>query len=179
MSDEKARHPDAADAADAVDAVVGAWQRERPDLNLDAIGVAGRLGRTGLLLAPAQEAVFTRFGLQKGEFDVLASLRRSGDPYTLRPSQLSATLMLTRAGMTNRLDRLEAAGLVERTLDPDDRRSFKVRLTDKGYTTVDEAMTAHTANVTQLLSALDADQLGALDELLRTLLRGLEAQPEQ
>ncbi|KAA9153268.1 MarR family transcriptional regulator [Amycolatopsis acidicola] len=160
--------------ADAVDAVVEAWQRERPDLDLDAIAVAGRLGRLTLLLAPAQETVFATFGLQKGEFDVLASLRRSGDPYTLRPSQLSATLMLTRAGMTNRLDRLEAAGLVERTLDPEDRRSFRVRLTDKGYATVEDAMTAHTANVTQLLSALSEKQLGTLDGLLRILLRDLE-----
>ncbi|MFD4195202.1 MarR family winged helix-turn-helix transcriptional regulator [Amycolatopsis thermoflava] len=168
MSDTKAQHPD------AVDAVIEAWQRERPDLELDAIAVAGRLGRVGLLLAPAQEKVFTTFGLQKGEFDVLATLRRSGDPYTLTPSQLSATLMLTRAGMTSRLDRLEAAGLVERTLDPADRRSFRVRLTDKGYTTVDEAMTAHTANVTRLLSALDGKQLGALDDLLRILLRALD-----
>lgn len=160
---------------DAVDAVVEAWARERPDLDLDAIAVVGRLGRVGLLLAPAQEAVFTTFGLQKGEFDVLASLRRSGDPYTLRPSQLSETLMLTRAGMTNRLDRLEAAGLVERTLDPADRRSFRVRLTDKGYSTVDDAMTAHTANVTRLLSALGEEQTGTLDALLRILLRALEA----
>ncbi|WP_027944156.1 MarR family winged helix-turn-helix transcriptional regulator [Amycolatopsis taiwanensis] len=168
MSETKAEHPD------AIDAVVEAWVRERPDLDLDAIAVAGRLGRVGLLLAPAQETVFTAFGLQKGEFDVLASLRRSGDPYTLRPSQLSATLMLTRAGMTNRLDRLEAAGLVERTLDPADRRSFRVRLTDKGYATVEDAMTAHTANVTRLLSALSEEQLGTLDGLLRILLRALE-----
>ncbi|OXM75104.1 MULTISPECIES: MarR family winged helix-turn-helix transcriptional regulator [Amycolatopsis] len=160
--------------ADAVDAVIEAWQRERPDLDLDAIAVAGRLGRVGLLLGPAQETVFTSFGLQRGEFDVLAALRRSGAPYTLTPSQLSATLMLTRAGMTNRLDRLEAAGLVERTLDPADRRSFRVRLTDQGYATVDDAMTAHTANVTRLLSALDQEQLGTLDGLLRILLRALE-----
>ncbi|WP_116110546.1 MarR family winged helix-turn-helix transcriptional regulator [Amycolatopsis ruanii] len=160
--------------ADAVDAAVEAWQRERPDLDLDAIAVAGRLGRVGLLLGPAQETVFTSFGLQRGEFDVLAALRRSGAPYTLTPSQLSATLMLTRAGMTNRLDRLEAAGLVERTLDPADRRSFRVRLTDQGYATVDDAMTAHTANVTRLLSALDQEQLGTLDGLLRILLRALE-----
>ncbi|ROS43977.1 MarR family winged helix-turn-helix transcriptional regulator [Amycolatopsis thermoflava] len=128
----------------------------------------------GLLLAPAQEKVFTTFGLQRGEFDVLAALRRSGDPYTLTPSQLSATLMLTRAGMTSRLDRLEAAGFAERTLDPADRRSFRVRLTDTGFATVDEAMTAHTANVTRLLSALDGKRLGALDDLLRILLRALD-----
>lgn len=160
---------------DSMDAVVAAWSRERPDLDLTAIGIVGRLGRAALLLRPAQERVFAEFGLQPGEFDVLATLRRAGAPYTLIPSQLSAALLLTRAGMTNRIDRLVASGLVERTLDPGDRRSFHVRLTDKGYATVDQAMTAHTANVTRLLSALPDTGLAALEDHLRTLLRALEA----
>jgi DNA-binding MarR family transcriptional regulator len=160
---------------DSTDAVIAAWARERPDLELTAIGIVGRLGRAALLLRPAQERVFTEFGLQPGEFDVLATLRRAGEPYTLIPSQLSAALLLTRAGMTNRIDRLVAAGLVERTLDPNDRRSFHIRLTEKGYTTVDEAMTAHTANVTRLLSALPETGQAALEDLLRTLLHALEA----
>ena len=104
------------------------------------------------MLGPAQERVFGKFGLQRGEFDVLAALRRSGPPYTLIPSELSATLMMSRAGMTSRLDRLENAGFVERTLDPNDRRSFRIRLTDQGFEAVDAAMTEHTANVSELLS---------------------------
>lgn len=160
---------------DSIDAVVAAWTRERPDLELTAIGIAGRIGRAALLLRPAQERVFTEFGLRPGEFDVLATLRRAGEPYTLTPSQLSTALLLTRAGMTNRIDRLVASGLVERTLDPDDRRSFHVRLTEAGFTTVDEAMTAHTANVTRLLSALPATRQAELEDLLRTLLLTLEA----
>ncbi len=161
---------------DAIDAVVAAWGRERPDLDLAAIGVAGRLGRLSLVLGPAQERVFGKHGLQRGEFDVLAALRRSGPPYTLTPSELSSTLMLSRAGMTNRLDRLETAGFVERTLDPHDRRSFRIRLTDRGYETVDAAMTEHTANVSQLLSSLQGGELGILDDVLRKLLRMLESQ---
>ncbi|WP_326955999.1 MULTISPECIES: MarR family winged helix-turn-helix transcriptional regulator [unclassified Amycolatopsis] len=156
---------------DAVDAVVSAWARERPELDLTAIGVAGRLSRLSLVLGPAQERVFGKFGLQRGEFDVLAALRRSGKPYTLIPSELSATLMMSRAGMTSRLDRLEAAGFVERTLDPNDRRSFRIRLTDKGFEVVDAAMTEHTANVTELLSSLRGKELGLLDDVLRKLLR--------
>ncbi|MDT7803788.1 MAG: hypothetical protein QOI78_7221 [Actinomycetota bacterium] len=156
---------------DAVDAVVSAWARERPDLDLTAIGVAGRLGRLSLVLGPAQERVFGKFGLQRGEFDVLAALRRSGKPYTLIPYELSATLMMSRAGMTSRLDRLEAAGFVERTLDPNDRRSFRIRLTDQGFEVVDAAMTEHTANVTELLSSLRGKELGLLDDVLRKLLR--------
>ncbi len=165
-------------APDAVDAVVAAWQRERPDLDLAAIAVVGRLGRVGLLLGPAQERVFTEFGLQRGEFDVLAALRRSGAPYVLSPSRLSALLMLSRAGMTNRLDRLEAAGMVERTLDRADRRSFQIRLTDQGHATVDAAMTRHTANVTGLLSGLTPGELATLDGLARKLLHHL-ADPDR
>ncbi len=77
--------------------------------------------------------------------------------------------------MTNRLDRLEAAGFVERTLDPADRRSFRIKLTDSGYGTADAAMTEHTANVSRLLSSLRDGELGALDDVLRKLLRMLEA----
>jgi DNA-binding MarR family transcriptional regulator len=159
---------------DAVDTVVSAWRRERPDLDLTAIGVAGRLGRLSLVLGPAQERVFGKFGLQRGEFDVLAALRRSGPPYTLIPSELSATLMMSRAGMTSRLDRLEKAGFVERTLDPDDRRSFRIRLTDQGFAAVDAAMTEHTANVSELLSSLEETEIGLLDDVLRKLLRMLD-----
>src|ERR1700749_1632716 len=75
-------------APDAVDAVVAAWQRERPDLDLTAIAVVGRLGRVNLVLGPAHAQVFTEFALQRGEFDVLAALRRSGAPYALSPSRL-------------------------------------------------------------------------------------------
>jgi DNA-binding MarR family transcriptional regulator len=160
-------------APDAVDAVVAAWQRERPDLDLTAIAVVGRLGRVNLLLGPAQEQVFTEFGLQRGEFDVLAALRRSGAPYTLSPSRLSDLLMLSRAGMTNRLDRLESAGMIERSLDRADRRSFQIRLTEHGYATVDAAMTQHTANVTALLAGLTPRELTTLDALARKLLRHL------
>jgi DNA-binding MarR family transcriptional regulator len=83
-------------------------------------------------------------------------------------------VVLSRSGMTSRLDRLESAGHVERTLDPADRRSFRIRLTDAGYATVDAAMTKHTANVTRRLSPLSEDRLAALDDTLRTLLLHLE-----
>ncbi|MFK0243785.1 MarR family winged helix-turn-helix transcriptional regulator [Amycolatopsis azurea] len=158
---------------DAIDHVVGAWRRERPELDLTAIGVAGRLGRVVLLTTPMVEAVFAKHGLKQGEFDVLAALRRSGKPYTLIPSELSATLMMSRAGMTSRIDRLETAGLVGRALDPEDRRSFRITLTERGFEVVDAAMTEHTANVAKLLSPLGGD-LEVLDGALRRLLGSLE-----
>lgn len=159
---------------DAVDEITAAWTRERPDLDLSAIAVAGRLGRLALRLAAAQESTLGELGLHDGGFDVLAALRRSGPPYTLTPSQLADTLMLSRSGMTSRLDRLEAAGHIERTLDPEDRRSFRIRLTDAGFTTVDAAMTAHTGNVTRFFGPLSERELSSLDHLLRKFLARLE-----
>ncbi|MGH4035654.1 MarR family winged helix-turn-helix transcriptional regulator [Actinomycetota bacterium Odt1-20B] len=156
---------------DAVDAIIDQWRAERPDLDLAAMGTFGRLGQLALLLAPAMEEVFVQHGLRRGEFDVLAALRRSGPPYTLIPSALSKTLMLSRAGMTNRLDRLEAAGLVERRLDPADRRSFQVALTEHGHEVVDAAVTDHAANETRLLAPLTPAERETLDHALRTLLR--------
>ncbi|MEV7953293.1 MarR family transcriptional regulator [Streptomyces sp. NPDC088141] len=159
---------------DAVDQILDQWHEERPDLDLSAMGIFGRLGQLTLLLIPALEGVFARHGLRRGEFDVLAALRRSGPPYTLIPSALAKTLMLSRAGMTNRLDRLEADGLVERRLDPTDRRSFHVALTGRGHRVVDAAVTDHAANESRLLSALTPDERETLDHALRTLLQAIE-----
>lgn len=156
---------------DAVDEAIAAWTRERPDLDLSAISAAGRLGRLALRLGASQDATLGEFGLQDGGFDVLATLRRSGAPYVLTPSQLADTLLLSRSGMTSRLDRLEAAGLVDRTLDPADRRSFRIRLTGAGFSTVDAAMTAHAANVTQFFAALSKGELASLDRTLRKVLQ--------
>lgn len=161
--------------SDTIDGVVAQWRRERPDLDLSAMGVFSRLGRLWHLLAAEVEAVFTRHGLRTGEFDVLAALRRSGPPYTLIPSTMADQLMMSRAGMTNRLDRLESAGLVERRLDPDDRRSFQIALTARGHSVVDAALTEHAANLQRLVGPLDADEREQLDAMLRALLRSLDS----
>jgi DNA-binding MarR family transcriptional regulator len=160
---------------DAVDAILDQWRRERPDLDLSAIGVLGRLAQVSLVLGRDVEQVFARHGLRSGEFDVLAALRRSGSPYTLIPSELSAALMMSRAGMTNRLDRLEAAGLVVRSLDPADRRSFQVALTGKGREVIDATLTEHAANIARLVSCLTPEQSESLDRALRILLRSVES----
>ncbi|NYF15993.1 DNA-binding MarR family transcriptional regulator [Microbacterium sp. AK009] len=159
--------------SDAVDEVVAAWTAERPDLDLSAIAVVGRLGRVANLLSSAQQRVFDEYDLQSGEFDVLATLRRAGSPYELTPTTLASALLLSKAGMTARLDRLVRGGLIDRKLDELNRRSFRVRLTPKGFEVVDAAMTAHTANVIQLLEPLGSPQRDQLDETLRILLHGL------
>ncbi|KAF0847351.1 MarR family winged helix-turn-helix transcriptional regulator [Nocardia caishijiensis] len=160
--------------ADVVDAIAAQWRRERPDLDLEAMAVFGRLGRLLNVATARIESVFTAHGLQRGEFDVLAALRRSGEPFALNPSVLADTLMLSRAGMTGRIDRLEAAGLVRRTADRVDRRAVRVALTERGRTLVDEVVVAHTANETAMLSALDPADRATLDRIARTLLAAWE-----
>ncbi|HEY4456882.1 MAG TPA: MarR family transcriptional regulator [Pseudonocardiaceae bacterium] len=159
--------------SDAIDVIMEQWRQERPDLDLSAMGPLGRLWQVSAMLAPEVEQVLTKHGLRRGEFDVLTALRRAGEPYTLIPSELAETLMMSRAGMTNRVDRLEEAGLVERALDPADRRSFLVAMTEKGRAVIDETMTEHAANLKRLVSGLSRQELEALDLALRTLLRGL------
>lgn len=155
--------------SDAVDAIAAQWRRERPDLELEAMVTFGRLGRLAATATALIERVFTAHGLQRGEFDVLAALRRSGEPYELNPSVLADALMLSRAGMTGRLDRLESAGLVRRVADPGDRRAVRVALSERGHALVDRVVTEHTANETRLLSVLPAQDRAELDRIVRRL----------
>jgi len=157
---------------DVVDAITAQWQRERPDLELEAMAVFGRLGRLMNVATARIESVFTANGLQRGEFDVLAALRRSGAPFELNPSVLADTLMLSRAGMTGRIDRLETAGLVRRVADREDRRAVRVALTDQGRVLVDTVVVAHTDNETAMLAVLKPADRVALDRISRTLLSG-------
>lgn len=158
---------------DEVDTVIAQWRRERPDLDLWPVEVLARVTRFAAIMQRSFDEVFARHGLHNGEFDVLAAIRRSGPPYTVTPSALSQQLMLSRAGMTNRLDRLERAGLVTRRLDPEDRRSFLVTLSEDGMGVVDAAMTDHAANEENLLSGLSERQQRQLDEVMYTLLQSL------
>lgn len=158
------------EAADFADVMLDQWRRERPDLDLSPMGVFARLARLTRLVEDAAEEVFRLHGLRQGEFDVLAALRRSGAPYTMTPSELSAVLMTSRAGMTSRLDRLEAAGLVERKLDPADRRSFQIVLTEKGREVIDATLTGHAANLARLAQRLTSQDATTLNRIVRGLL---------
>ncbi|MCL7429442.1 MULTISPECIES: MarR family winged helix-turn-helix transcriptional regulator [unclassified Streptomyces] len=157
---------------DAVDAIIGQWAAVRPDLDTAAMEVFGRISRLARTMGDRMEKAYARFGISRGEFDVLATLRRSGEPYTLSPRQLSATLMLTTGGMTGRLDKLERAGLLRRSPDPHDRRGLQVTLTEEGLSLVDRAVGAGLALQTEALSTLNAEQAGQLADLLRELLDG-------
>jgi len=162
------------DTTDVVGQHIQQWERERPDLSYEAMATFARLGRLAAVAGPMIAGTFTRHGLNTGEFDVLAALRRSGSPFTLTPSALARAMMLSTAAMTNRLDRLESAGLVGRQLDPDNRRSILVSLTGDGRKVVDLAVAEHVANEERLLASLTAADRAQLDRLLSTLLAGLE-----
>jgi DNA-binding MarR family transcriptional regulator len=162
---------------DRIDELVAQWAHERPDLELGPMATLGRLARLHANLLRAVESVFAEHDLQVGEFDVLATLRRVGEPFATTPSALARQLMLSPAGMTSRLDRLEARGLVERRPAPDDRRSTPVTLTKEGRAVVDAAVTDHVANEARLVSALSATEQRTLDRLLRKLLVQFEGRP--
>jgi DNA-binding MarR family transcriptional regulator len=155
---------------DAIDRIVQEWNRERPDLDVSVTHVLQRITRLYLLQSASFAEVFNRYGLTFGEYEVLAALVRSGPPHRLKPSDLVAALVLSSGAMTNRIDRVEAAGLVERLPDPDDRRGTLVALTGKGRQVVDEALLAHLANEERLLTALSPRERGQLTDLLRKLL---------
>ncbi|MFD8303539.1 MarR family winged helix-turn-helix transcriptional regulator [Streptomyces sp. NPDC059690] len=163
-----------AERKDAVDAIIDQWARARPDLDTRAMEVFGRIYRLSRTMGDRMEKAYAPYGISRGEFDVLATLRRSGEPYTLSPRQLSATLMLTTGGMTGRLDKLERAGLLRRSPDPHDRRALQVTLTDKGLEVIDQAVGAGLAVQTEALSTMDDEQAGRLADLLRELLAGTQ-----
>ncbi|MDQ0601689.1 DNA-binding MarR family transcriptional regulator [Streptomyces canus] len=162
---------------DLVDAIIEQWGTVRPDLDTRAMEVFGRIFGLSRAMGDRMEKAYAPYGISRGEFDVLATLRRAGEPYALSPRQLSATLMLTTGGMTGRLDKLERADLLRRSPDPHDRRGLQVTLTEKGLTVLDEAVGAGLATETQALSVLNDEQAGQLADLLRQLLAGTQTSP--
>jgi DNA-binding MarR family transcriptional regulator len=159
---------------DAVDVILEQWQRERPDLDVTATGVFGRISRIAALVDQAMDRVFQPHGLTGGDFVVLAALRRSGKPYQLTPTALTRSMMVTSGGTTKRLDRLEARGLIRRDPDPADRRGTLVTLTNTGLATIDTVATDHVQNEERLLATLSPNQRNTLARLLRELLVALE-----
>ena len=164
--------------SDGVDAILDQWQRERPDLDTSPIGVIGRISRLCREIERRLEPVYAASGLEPGWYDVLATLRRAGPPYRLRPTDFAATLMLTTSGTTKRLDRLEAAGHVTREPDPSDRRGVLIALTAQGRRLIDKAAGKHLANERHILSGLSAAEQRQLAGLLRKLSTTLPA-PEK
>jgi DNA-binding MarR family transcriptional regulator len=160
---------------DEVDRLVAAWQAERPDLDVRPLQVLSRVSRLARHLDRARRAVFAAHQVESWEFDVLTALRRAGSPYQLSPGQLLRATLVTSGTMTNLIDRLAAAGLVERHPDPQDKRGVQVRLTEAGLTRVDAAFADLLGREQAILEALTPEQRETLAVLLRTLLIPFDA----
>ena len=159
---------------DEVDRILAAWQREAPGLDVAPLRVFSRVTRLSRHLDLARKDAFATQGLEVWEFDVLAALRRSGVPYELSPGTLIHETLSTSGTMTNRIDRLEARGMVERLPDPRDRRGVRVRLTADGRGAVEAALADLVDYEHQLLAGLSPEQIDAVAGLLRLLLAPFE-----
>ena len=157
---------------DAVDGITSQWNAVRPDLDVEPMAAIGRISRLSRLIDRRLEQNFSRHGIEAWMYDVLATLRRSGEPFELTAGDLVRQTMVTTGAITNRVDRLEERGLVERA-SADDRRKVIVRLTQKGLDLVDEVAVTHVDTEREILSVLSARQQRELVQLLRTTLLGL------
>lgn len=159
----------ASEQVDHVDRIVEMWHEQRPDLDVSGMAVIGRIGRLNQIIRPKLDAVFAEHDLESWEFDVLATLRRSGPPYQLTAGALLELMMITSGTMTNRIDRLESRGLLARAKDPGDKRVVLVTLTDAGFDKIEAAVSDHVANESRIIAALDDAQRRQLIDLLRVL----------
>lgn len=155
---------------DPIDELLRGWESVRPELDFQPMALFARCNRFVTLSLRKLEATLTEHDLSVGEFDVLSALRRSGTPFMLRPSELAERVMVSRAGMTSRVDKLEENGFVERRRDPDDRRSEPIMLTKAGRRLVDGALLALLDAEAQLFASLSESQQRQMDTLLRRLL---------
>ena len=160
-----------------LDNTIASWKRERPDLDLAAMGSVLRVNQFMNAALRGAEALFAPHGITPGEFDVLAALRRGGAGTVLTPTALARVAMISPAGMTNRLNRLEAAGLIVRRPDPDDRRGSHVELTPSGHAVADRAVEDLVAAENALFGELSATERQRLDRILDKLIDRLDRVP--
>jgi DNA-binding MarR family transcriptional regulator len=156
---------------DSVDEFMDQWAAQRTDLDLDAMGAVGRILRLSRLVNARLKDYFTQYDMETWEFDVLATLRRSGQPLTAKA--LAGSVMIGSAALTNRIDRLVARGLVTRESVPGDRRSLHIALTAEGRDLVDRTVEGHVQNQLKILAGLTPDDREDLTRVLRTLLVSL------
>ncbi|MFI6655401.1 MarR family winged helix-turn-helix transcriptional regulator [Streptomyces sp. NPDC050523] len=161
--------------SDVVDAIVGQWTAERPDLAADLwpVELLARIQRLARVVDRSARASAAAHGVEHGEFDVLTTLQRSGPPYALTAGTFLKASMVTSGAITNRIDRMEAKGLVERVREGDDRRTVKIRLTEHGHEVTRAAFADHLADYARLLAGVDRDLVERTAQGLRQVLETL------
>jgi len=161
--------------SDSVDVLLAGWAQQRPDLEASALGLFGRITRLSSLLIKRAEQWLAPLDLTWESFSLIVTLRRAGAPYELRPGELLAVSLLTSGAITNRIDRVEKQGLVERLRSPDDRRGVVVRLTPAGRKLADKAIALHLDQLESIMGTLAPKDRKTADEVLSKLLLSLEA----
>lgn len=159
---------------DAVDRILAQWRDARPDLNVDAMGPVGRFSRVAMWLTRGMGETFAKHGLNAAGFDLLATLRRAPPPHALSAGDLMASMMITSGSVTNRIDQLVKADLVDRKADLEDGRRAVISLTEKGFEIIDRAVAEHVETQRQLLGALSEEEITQLDGLLQKMMVGFE-----
>lgn len=177
--DEERQAAAPAPDGDLVDHVVAAWHRQRPDLDASGKQVTGRVARLYGLFEREFQADYATDGLDAGSFAVLAALRRVGRPFTLTPTELNRELLISSAGVTHLVDRLQSRRLVTRRPDRRDRRQVHIVLTPAGREVADRAMSARAATERRLVSGLNEAECGQLAALLRRLVLSLDTPPAE
>ncbi len=164
---------------DAVDAVEADWVRERPDIDVSSIGIVTRIWRVGRYLDRIRDERLAALDTDRATIDILAMLRRSGAPFRQTAGQLTKHALITSGGVSQRLEKLERAGLVTRHVDTKDRRRVEVQLTPDGVTLIDDVLqdVVHAENVL-LAEVFTERERAALESLLRTFLLRFEPGPE-
>lgn len=173
------RIPRPATLSDSIEGLLAEWRRERPDLDAQPFAIFGRVWRLSANLLGGAEDWLAPTGLGFESFSVIVTLRRSGAPYELNPTALYRESLLSSGAITNRIDRVEAEGLVKRRPDPNDRRGTLVRLTAKGRALADRAIKLHFEALAEALADLDRKEQAQLALLLSKLLQSVEQRRER
>lgn len=159
---------------DRVDRVMAAWRRERPDIDVSSIAVLTRALLIGRHLQKARDRELRELGTDTPTLEVLATLRRAGDPYCLRTSEIEAATPVTAGAISQRLDRLEARGLVHRERDHEDKRVIHVSLTKKGRNLIDRVVAGLMEREELMLTPFNERERKTLERLLTRWLRWFE-----
>jgi DNA-binding MarR family transcriptional regulator len=149
------------------------WKHERPDLDASPMGILGRLMILSRLLDRGVEQILQPYDLSIPEFDMLAVLRRCGPPFRQSVGELRAHSLLSSGAMTNRVDRLEQKGLVQREPNPEDRRGVLVVLTKKGRVLIDQVVPERLKEGHGRVSVLSKKDRQQLEALLTRFLAAL------